>query len=56
MRKEDIRDEMWTDYMLIGWTMATPKLLENQIRISMGRNQIENILFTFKSLKKLNTT
>ena len=27
MRKQDIRDEMWTDYILIGWTMVTPKLL-----------------------------
>ena len=47
---------MWNDYILIGWTMVTPKLLEEQIRISMGRNQIENVLFTFKTLKKLNTT
>ena len=56
MRKQDIRDEMWNDYILIGWTMVTPKLLEEQIRISMGRNQVENVLFTFKTLKKLNTT
>ena len=54
IRKVDSREEMWNEYILIGWTMATPQLFEEQIRISMGRNQIENILFTFKSLKKLN--
>ena len=47
---------MYWDQVLTGWTTATPKILENQIRISMGRNQIENVLFTFKSLKKLNAT
>ena len=54
IHKYDVRDEMWNDYILIGWNMATPKMLEEQIRISMGRNMIENVLFTFKSLKKLN--
>ena len=56
IRKEDIRDEIWNEYVLIGWTLATPKMLEEQIRISMGQNQVENLLFTFKSLKKLNET
>ena len=56
IRKEDIRNEIFNEYVLIGWTTATPKMLEEQIRISMGKNQVENLLFTFKSLKKLNET
>ena len=46
--------EMDLEFLVNGWLLASPKQFEEKIRISMGRNQIENVLFTFRSLKKLN--
>jgi len=45
--------ETGSDQVISGWINAKPAALDEEIKFSMVRNQIENICFYFKNLNKL---
>ena len=46
--------EFARDITVVGWLNITEKDLLSEIEHSMTRNQIEDVIFQFKTLSKLN--
>jgi len=49
-------EENAEELLISAWTNSSVKIIDQEIRASMVRNQIENVVFSFKNLTKLNDT
>ncbi len=53
-RRRLTKDEFLSEFMAISWRTITPQTLDSEIKASMIRNEIENLIYRVKFLHPLN--